>query len=276
MLNFNGEIIQKQDFKLSYNNRGFKFGDSVFETLKIKNGRVVFWEDHYFRLMASMRMLRMAIPLSFTLEFLENEIKKISDYCTNQNFLRARLSIYRKEGGFYTPKTNEIDYLIEVEEVEFETKENYSLDLYKDFYNYSGMLSTIKSNNKLLNSLAGIYAQENDLDNCVLLNESKNICEVINGNIFIILENKIKTPSLTEGCLKGIIRKKVIEILNNNPNYHFEETSITPFELQKADEVFITNSIIGIQSVTHYRKKIFSTQLTNKIKQSLSVLEMTS
>ena len=222
MINFNGTIISDNDFKLTYNNRAFKYGDSIFETLKIKNGRILFWEDHYFRLMASMRMLRMEIPLSFTLEFLEDQILKVSKALQNQDLSRARLSIYRKDGGFYTPKTNEVDFVIEAQKLEINVKDNYRVDLFKDFYNFSGMLSTVKTNNKILNSIASVYAKENDLDNCILLNERKGVCEFINGNIFIIKDNIFKTPALTEGCLKGIVRKKVIEIVSKNPNYEVE------------------------------------------------------
>lgn len=276
MINFNGNILEEKDKQLTFQNRGFKYGDSLFETLKVKNGKIIFWEDHYFRLMASMRMLRMEIPLRFTLEFLEQEVLKTTLSISSNNLIRVRLSVFRKDGGFYTPKSNEIDYLIEAEELILSTKELYKVDLYKDFYNYSGMLSNIKTNNKILNTIASVYAQENDLDNCILLNERKGVCEFINGNLFLVKGNIIKTPALTEGCLKGIVRKKVIEILTKNPNFELEETTITPFEIQKADEVFLTNSIVGIQPITNYRKKEFATEISNKIKQNLSVLEMTS
>lgn len=275
MLNYNGELLAFEDVKISANNRAFKYGDSVFETVKILNGKAVFWEDHYFRLMASMRMIRMKIPIEFTLEFLEQEILKTAQTISLQKPLRARLSVFRKDGGFYQPVSNEVDFLIEVEESNYEEKDTYRVDLFKDFYLYSGHLSTIKSNNKLLNTLASVYADENDLDNCILLNERKGVVETINANIFLIKENVIKTPPLTEGCLKGVARKKVIEILSENKEYTLEESAITPFEIQKADEVFITNSIMGIQPVTHYRKKEFGSEITKKIQASLKLKEIT-
>ncbi|PIE99379.1 MAG: hypothetical protein CR961_00755 [Polaribacter sp.] len=152
----------------------------------------------------------------------------------------------------------------------------YKIDLYKDFYNYSGLLSTVKTNNRMVNVLASVYANENDLDNSVILNENKSIVEVTNGNIFLIKGNSVKTPSLTEGCVKGIIRKKVIEQLKKSEHYTIEETAISPFEIQKSDEVFITNSIVGIQPVTHYRKKEFKTSIGEKFIKTLNVLTLTS
>ena len=276
MVNFNGQLLFEENIKLTKENRGFKYGDGIFETIKVNNNKIVFWEDHYFRLMASMRMLRMKIPMSFTLEFLEQEVLKTVAVQDASTSFRVRLNVFRKDGGLYAPKTNEIDYIIDVKTNTYNTKKDYKIDVFKDFYNYSGLLSTIKTNNRMLNTLASIYAQENDLDNCVLINEKKGVSEVTNGNIFILKGNTVKTPAVTEGCIKGIIRKKVIEIILKNGDYILEETNISPFEIQKSDEVFITNAIIGIQPVTQYKKKKFKTEFSNKLIGSLKVLEVTS
>jgi len=275
MLNYNGSIVAFDDVNITPDNRAYKYGDSVFETIKVINGKLVFWEDHYFRLMASMRMLRMKIPMNFTLEYLEEEILKTISI-NNQNNSRVRLSITRKDGGFYTPTTNEIDYLIDCREIKSKTKNSYKVDLFKDFYLYSGHLSTIKTNNKLIHTLASIFAKENELDNCILLNERKGIVEATNASLFLIKGTLIKTPLLTEGCLKGIARQKVIQIIKSSGDYQIEEAIISPFEIQKADEVFVTNSIIGIQPVTNYRKKVFSTAVSKKLAMSLNILELTS
>ena len=276
MLNYNGNLVAFDDVKITPNNRAFKYGDSVFETIKVVHGKLVFWEEHYFRLMASMRMLRMKIPMNFTLEFLEEQILKIVSVNENNKNTRARLSVTRKDGGFYTPNTNEIDYLIESQEIEYSTKASYKVDLFKDFYVYSGYLSTVKTNNKLIHTLASIYAKENELDNCILLNERKGVVEVTNASLFLIKGTLIKTPPLTEGCLKGIAREKVISVITSSNNYTLEEAVISPFEIQKADEVFITNSIIGIQPITNYRKKEFSTDISKKLAMSFNILELTS
>ena len=276
MVNFNGVLISSENIKLSLENRAFKYGDAIFETVKVLNKKVVFWEDHYFRLMASMRMLRMKIPIEFTLEFLEQEILKTVAAQQEANEYRIRLNIFRKDGGLYTPKTNKIDFTIEVKESTYQTKDFYSLDVYKDFYNYSGLLSTIKTNNRMVNTLASIFADENDLDNCILLNEKKGVVEVTNGNIFVVKGKVVKTPALTEGCIKGITRLKVLEILFKNKELTVEETSISPFEIQKADEVFITNAIIGVQPVTNYKKKTFTTEIGKKIASNLRILQIAS
>ena len=274
MINFNGTLESPENFTLTIDNRAFKYGDGIFETVKVLNGSIVFWEDHYFRLMSSMRMLRMKIPMSFTLEFLEAEILKTVKSQEASTSFRVRLSVYRQDGGLYTPTTNNIDYLIEVSPLKIQEKVSYTIDLFKDFYNYSGLLSTVKTNNRMLNTLASVFASENDLDNAILLNEKKGVVEATNGNIFIVKGNTIKTPALTEGCIKGITRGKVIEIITKNTDFEVEETSISPFEIQKADEVFITNAIAGVQIVTNYRKKVFATVIGDKLSNSLRILQV--
>ncbi len=275
MVNVNGELLFEENVSLSINNRAFLYGDSVFETIKVSNNRVVFMEDHYFRLMASMRMMRMKIPMSFTLEFLQEEILKTVKLQDDAPQYRVRLSVFRDEGGYYTPEKNTISYLIKVSPLTNPVRDEYKIDIFKDFYVYSGLLSTVKTNNKMLNTLASIFAKENELDNCVLVNENKNVAEVANGNIFIVKGNIIKTPPLTDGCLKGIVRKKMIDILTKHQDYQIEEASFSPFEIQKADEVFITNAIMGVQPVTQYKKKKFTPKVSLALANSLRVSEIT-
>ena len=265
MINFNSQLISSNQLVFNNQNRAFKYGDGVFETLKIVNSNIVFFEDHYFRLMASMRMLRMEIPQNFTLEYLGSEILKTVKANNLEKSARVRLTVYRKDGGLYNPISNEVEYVIEVSEFTGNRKQEYKVELYKDFYIYSGLLSTLKTTNRILNVVASIFASENEYDNCLFLNEKKQLVEAIHGNIFLVFDNKIITPTIKEGCIKGIIRKKVIDILQKNDEFTIEEREISPFELQKADELFITNSIIDIQPVTSYRKKTYKTEVSLKI-----------
>ena len=133
MVNFNGELLFEEHVSLSINNRGFLYGDAVFETLKVSKHKVVFAEDHYFRLMASMRMLRMKIPMEFTLEFMEEEILKTVKVQDESENYRVRLSVFRNEGGYYTPEQNTMSYLIKAETLDITGKEEYKIDVFKDF-----------------------------------------------------------------------------------------------------------------------------------------------
>lgn len=263
MVNFNGELLPQNVSFLNQRNRGLRYGDSLFESLRAVKGKLFFWEDHYLRLMASMRILRMEIPMDFTMEFLEEKTQDlIAANRLKDGAARIRITVFRNDGGLYLPETNDISYFIEAKPMQnsFYVLEDtrYEVELFKDFYVNADMLSTLKTNNKIINVVGSIFAKENDYHNCLLLNNAKQVVEALNGNLFLVKGNSIKTPPLTDGCLNGVIRKKLIEILKKAESYELQESSISPFELQKADELFITNSIIGIRPITHYRKKIFA------------------
>jgi branched-chain amino acid aminotransferase len=276
MININGRLIAEEEASISIKNRGLYYGDAVFETIRVIHGKIIFWEDHYFRLMASMRIMRMEIPSNFSPEFLEEEIQQIlKENNLDKSPARIRMTVYRQEGGFYTPATLDVDYLITAEELPnafyLLPEDEYEVELFKDHYINSGLLSTIKTNNKAVNVLGSIFARENEFKNCFLLNENKSIVEALNGNIFVVKDRKIKTPPLTDGALNGIIRKQLLDIVKTMTDLEIEEASISPFELQKADEIFLTNVIAGIQPVTKYRKKRYVTEVAREVLAKLNV-----
>ncbi len=279
MINFNGNILS-HDGNLLVHNRAFLYGDGVFETLKIINNKVLFIEDHYFRLMASMRIIRMQIPMNFTLEFFEEQILNLAKAKNLTQSARVRFTVFRNDGGYYLPNSNSISYLIDVSGLENTVYEinnkPYEVDLYKDFYVTKHLLSTIKSTNKLINITGSIFAKENDLENCLLLNNSKNIVEALQGNIFMLVGNKLITPPVSEGCLNGVMRKQIISIAKKIESLEILEQPISPFDLQKADELFITNVIKGIQPITKYRKKEFENTFATQLLKKLNALILLS
>ena len=259
-----------------HTNRAFLYGDAVFETIKILDSKILFLEDHYFRLMSSMRILRMEIPMDFTLEFFENQILNAAKLENLQSSARARITVFRKDGGFYLPTNNNVEYVIAISKIAkpiYEiTSYNYEVDIYKDFFVAKQLISTLKSTNKIINITGSIYAKENDLDNCILLNDDKNVADTLNGNIFLLKDNVLITPPISDGCLNGIMRKQVIILAKTINDLQVVEESISPFDLQKADELFTTNIITGIQPITKYRKKEFTTTFSQNLITKLNAL----
>ena len=218
--------------------------------------------------MASMRILRFDIPENFTADFLKKETLKLNYQINNGLDARIRITVYRSSEGRYKPKSNSVSFIINLETLD---SSNYSIlqntvivDLYKDFFISNQLIHSIKSNNKSINVLASIFAAENELDNCILLNNNKKVCEFINGNLFYVKENKIYTPNLQSGCLNGVLRKNLIKIIKLT-ELSIEETDISPFDLVSADELFITNVIQGIVPVTNYRKKKFDIEISSRL-----------
>lgn len=275
MVNLNGTILT--DELVLTENRAFLYGDAVFETVKIVDGRVLFMEDHYFRLMASMRIVRMQIPMNFTLEFLEKELLQLAKLKSCAHSSRARITIFRNNGGFYLPKTRTVSYLIHVEPKEIKnytfSNDPYEVELFKDFHVSNHLLSTIKSTNKLIQTVGSIFADENGYQNCLLINEDKNIVEALNGNLFMLTGNRLVTPPLSDGCLNGVMRKQILTIAGKIEELEVVEESISPFSLQKADELFITNVIVGIQPISKYRKKEFETTVAFQLIELLNSRE---
>jgi branched-chain amino acid aminotransferase len=279
MVNFNGAIVS-EDTNILVQNRGFLYGDAVFETVKIVNGKILFLEDHYFRLMSSMRVIRMEIPMNFTLEYLEEQLLLLVENDKIASSARARITIYRNDGGYYLPQNNTVSFLIQsvaLESKEYSISESdYEVDLYKDFYITKHLLSSIKTTNRLINVTGSIYASENGLDNCILINDAKNVVEVLQGNIFMLKGNRLITPPVSEGCLNGVMRKQILELAKKINGIEVVEEIISPFDLQKADELFVTNVIKGVQPITKYRKKEFSIEVSKtlvaKLNESLNLV----
>ena len=268
MINSNGNLVSSSDAGLSFYNRGFSYGDALFETVKVVGNKLLFWEDHYFRLMASMRLLRMEIPMTFTPEYFVDQCARlIQAQKVNSPAWRLRLTVFRDSGGRYTPDHNQVAYVIGCEPLPqdrfLDEVAKYRVDLYKDHYVQAAMLPNLKTNNKILNVLGSIFAKENDLDNCILVNDNKEVVEALQSNLFLLFRQEIRTPPLTSGCLDGIIRKQIIRMAKDL-NLTLKETPINPFDLQKADELWLSNSIQGIRAVTNYRRKIYLSQIYPK------------
>ena len=231
------------------------------ESVRVEAGKIIFWEAHYFRMMASMRILRMGIPMTYTMEYLEEQVLLLLQ---ESDLLKKAVQIH-----FSFFSTGSISrsipivpssFLIHAEACEtmlgVQTSDR-SIDLYKDHWVVKGLYGTLEQSNDRLRKLASVYAFENDFEDCVLLNEDKQITETITGAIFVVKGNQIKTPPLTSGCRSSVYRQVVIDLLVKQDGLDLVEDVVSPFELQKADELFVVSLSNGIQSVKQYRKKAF-------------------
>jgi branched-chain amino acid aminotransferase len=216
-----------------------------------------------------MRICRMEIPMNFTMEFMEEEILKLIVLQANKVSNRIRFSVFRNAEGFYNPTSNDVQFIITCSELASDSyvfsSTTYEVELFKDFHISKHLLATLKTNNKMINVVASIFAKENGFENCLLINEDKNVVEATNGNVFMKMGNQIITPPTSDGCLNGIMRKQIIAIVNKMDTIEMIEKSISPFDLQKADELFISNVITGIQPITKYRKKEFTSEVAKEI-----------
>ena len=259
MINFNGDLLPDTAHFLNHQNRGLRYGDFLCETIKGVPTGILFWEDHYFRLMASMRRLRMDIPMEFTMEFLEGEMRKtLQASGLEDHSARLDLMVFRNDGSTDSSENVGVSFIIEVERL---SESIYSLsqrtrmaDLFRDYYLQADALSGLNHNARLVEVLGRIYARENAFDTCFLLNHEKQVVGTLEGGIFLRIGDRIKTPPLESGCPEGILRKQLLKLGKTDSRYRWEEEGISPFELQKADEIFDLSVINGLSPISGYRK----------------------
>ena len=252
---YNGKYIEKSKLTVSTNNRGIKYGDAFFETIRCVSGNPVFFEEHYFRMASAFVIMKMDVPLNFDMDVFK---KLIQDLLIRNNLnhqsARVRITFFRQDGGYYLPTTKSINFIIDTEPlIDEEYKLNVNglkLGVYKDNYIGTNSLSQLKSNNRLLNVLAAIYSRENHYDDVVLMNHKRNIVETVSGNLFIISDNSIFTPPIKDGCVDGVVRR----VLCTNKQFNVHEKSLSYLDLLNAKEIFITNVISGakwVREITH-------------------------
>jgi branched-chain amino acid aminotransferase len=277
MVNINGQIYANDDAFISIFNTSLISGDLIFENIIVSRNKVLFYEDHYFNLLSSMRILKIKIPMSFTPEFLEKQLLSLyaKSGFVDDNIL-MRILICNNVASKVNPTTVKY-YIYDVRQINYSSInfEKYTLDVFKDYFKNTGLLSNLTTNNQLIQRIGLRYCQENDFNDCVILNNSKTISESLNGNIFMVMNDKVFTPPLNDGSNNNVIRTKIIELINNDiEGFDVIEQSLSVFDIQKSDELFISNINFGIQPVRKFRKKVFTDEITSLIMNKLALLVM--
>lgn len=275
-INYNGILHKKDERILTAANRAFRYGDSLFETMHALGGEIQFYTEHHIRLISSMDKLKMTVPGHFVADRLKGEITRLLNKNLHFKGARVRLSISRKDGGYFQPADNNVDYLIETallghDHYELNTK-GLKIDIYQEARKDMGYFANLKTGSALLPVMAGIYCRENGLDDCIVLNTEGRLCESVSSNLFILKGNKLQTPSLLEGCVSGIMRDQITFVASTMGLNIDDEALLRPIDLETADEIFLTNAINGIQWVQAYRRKRFFNRTTKKILSKLNKL----
>jgi branched-chain amino acid aminotransferase len=277
MVNINGQIYANDDAFISIFNTSLISGDLIFENIIVSSNKVLFYEEHYFNLLSSMRILKIKIPMSFTPEFLEKQLLSLyaKSGFVDDNIL-MRILICNNVASKVNPNSVKY-YIYDTQKINYSSInfEKYTLDVFKDYFKNTGLLSNLTTNNQLIQRIGLRYCQENDFNDCVILNNSKTISESLNGNIFMVMNDKVLTPPLNDGSNNNVIRTKIIEIINNDiEGFVVIEQSLSVFDIQKSDELFISNINFGIQPVRKFRKKVFTDEITSLIMNKLALLVM--
>lgn len=253
MINLNGRIFSAEAPLLSTSNRAFRYGDGLFESIRVFEGALPFFGKHWQRLRTGMGVLKFEIPAHFSSEFFQNEIAKLTE---NQGNWRIRLTVFRSGGGLYTPASNAPEFLIEATPMpghQFELNPTgLTIGIFDEIRlptfpsSHLPFLQSFKTCNALPFVLAGIFKKEKSLDDCLLLNAAGRIACGSSSNVFLVKNSELLTPPLPEGCVAGTMRSMVLDVAKSL-KIRALEVAIGPEDLPKADEIWLTNAMQGIR-----------------------------
>ncbi len=269
-INFNGRICAAKDAVFPLN-RAICYGDGLFESIRIHNGEILFFNDHLDRMMRGMNALRLEVPAQYDAFFFHKQIVELALKEQTGSNARVRISIFRDGMGLYEPESDAPEYFMHITSLSagYVWKDDACQlgtfrDVPKDFSSVSGF----KTLNALPYILAAIYRREQHLDDCLLVNSFGNIADGISSNIFWIENKTVYTTPVSDGGVDGILRKQMLQLLEKQQVTCIEK-SITPEALSAVDEIFLTNVGHGIRPVTKYSGRIFSTRKTKEIAELL-------
>ena len=273
-INFNGEILPENTKLLSITNRGFKYGDGLFESMRLMKGQLKFADMHADRLQRGMKALKIDGYSQMDTWFLKEKVEELA-LRNKVKHARLRLTVYRDAEGLYTPTQNKMGYCLELQPLDepryFLNTKGLIMDIFTDLPKQSNYLSNIKTCNSLTYVMAGIFKAQNKLDEVFLLNQNGFLCEAGSSNVFVWYQNHLYTPALSEGCVEGVMRQVVINIALKN-GIAVTEAQINPDILYEADEVFLTNASRGIQCVMGYGVKRYFNRLSKVLMDELNKL----
>lgn len=263
----NGKILRAEDPVLLASNRGYRYGDALFETMKVASKNILLETYHFERLFAGLRLLQFEVPKLLTREKLCKEVLLLAEKNHCGNLARIRLSVFRGNGGVYDEERTP-QYLIECwplnESLNRLNENGLVIDVFPAARKSCDSFSHLKSANYLPYTMAAIYAKANKLNDCLVLNTDGNIADATIANVFLIKEGVVITPGPDQGCVNGVMRRHLLEKMKD-AGYSIQENPVSVSTLEEADEVFLTNAISGIRWVKQFREKVYSNNLTVEI-----------
>lgn len=261
---FNGKITNKQP-EITPQNRSFRYGDGVFETIKVFKNQILLGEFHFDRLIASLSLLNISVPTFLSYDALHKNILELCGQNNCQESARVRVTIYRDDENLASAI---IEAVLLDEKINRLNADGWVVDLYPFARKSMDAFANLKSANYLPYVMADLYAKKNGMDECLVSNSDNNIADASKANIFILVKDEVYTPALHQGCVNGVKRRFVIEQLKHM-GVAVRQQEIHEAFLLQAEEVFLTNAINDIRWVKSYRNKEFASSFTHEFYQKV-------
>ena len=264
---YNNKVYPANSGVIGPGNRSLRYGDGLFETMKMRKGIIVNKEFHFERLFKGLSLLEFEIPKTLNPAFLEKKINEIAARNRQNNRARIRLMLFRGNGGIFDPENLIPNYVIETSSLPGESQLNDNglvVDVFPGAKKSCDLFSNIKSNNYLPYVMAGLFAKKNKLGDSIVLNSFERVCESAVANIFIMNDDTIYTPPLAEGCVAGIMRRWMLERFDLK-KYPVMEKKLSVKDILNANEFFLTNSIYYLQWVKKFRDRNYTNEKIKEI-----------
>lgn len=271
----NGNFVKESELSVGVTNRGFRFGDLVFESVRLANSKICFLDGHLNRISQAMAALKIdttGLPTIDETEKIFNELQKLNNIAGGG---RGRITAYRKNGLTYKPDNNECSILIELRPYPDATyvlnEKGLHIGVYKENIKHKTTYSAYKTGNSLLYTLSAAYSIAHNYDEAIILNASGHVVETTSSNLFMVKGGRIYTPPLADGCVHGVMRNVVIHLATNN-GIQVIEKHIVPADFETADELFLTNTISGARWVLACGRRRYFNNTAKQITQWLAEL----
>lgn len=270
-INYDSRLVPQELPVIEADNRGFRYGDGLFETLKVEKEEIRFAADHFERLFRGLHLLAFEVPEYFTSSYLADQILELCKKNSHQKAARVRLMVFRGAGGLYDPVNHLPHYIIQTAALPFASglpADGLSLGIYTESRKIIDKFSHLKTNNYLPYLMAAIRAKQQGWNDCLVTNQNGSICDSTIANVFIIKGHTIITPSLNEGCIAGIMRKNLLLKLPSL-GYEVREGLLSLEMVESADEVFLSNAVQGIRWVKHFNGITYNHKEITRIQDAL-------
>jgi branched-chain amino acid aminotransferase len=266
-----GNIYRTEELLFNQNNRSFCYGDGLFETMHAYGTEVQLFNLHFERLTDGIKAFKMKSDKSFTQEAISKQITHLLNKNKIFGGARVKIIVFRKDGGRFLPETNDISYIIETNPLEqpyyLLNKKGCSIDIFKDITKTPSSISSFKTTSSAIYVMASIFAHENGFDDCLILNQKQELIESCNSNLFVVKNNILLTPAADSGCVSGVMRRHLITIAKEAGIKVIDNIPIAENMLLETDEIFLTNSIIGIRWVqAFHNRRYYNSTSQNLVK----------
>ena len=265
-ISFNGNISREDEPVFKGSSRAARFGDGIFETMRIRSGKILFEQMHEERLFHGLQLLKFVLPPHFGWEFLRSAIFELIKKNGHEQHVRVRLMVTRGDGAIMDEPLHAPQFLVEswnVNDYSF-NEDGLKVGVFRDYPRVRSAYSSIKSCNFLPSVMATMYAKENGCDECFVVNDAGRVCDGAISNVFWAKGGRLFTTPLSEGGVGGVMRSYLMKILLEE-GISVIETNAPKIELHAAEELFLTNVIRGIQWVRSFEDTRYKNELTRRV-----------